>query len=85
MYSMNSTKGNYSLQLKMGTISILDDFIAARPLQAIPLELSTLFLREINVITLEMQIIWSAGLLKGRTRNLWSSLTTVSGLLMYRT
>lgn len=50
MYSMNSTKGNYNLQLEMGTIPILDEFIAAGPLQAITLELrSTSFLRDVNV------------------------------------
>lgn len=59
MYSMNSTIWNYNLQLKGGTIPILDEFIASGPMQAI-IELSTSFLRDINIsalkLALEMQM-----------------------------
>lgn len=57
MYSMNSTIGNYNLQLKVGTIPILDEFIASGPLQAIILELrSTSFLRDSNISALELAL-----------------------------
>lgn len=56
MYSMNSTIWNYNLQLKVGTIPILDEFIVSGPLQAVILELSTSFLRDINISALELAL-----------------------------
>lgn len=40
----------------MGTIPILDEFIASGPLQAIILELSTSFLRDTNISALELAL-----------------------------